>query len=120
MTTSVDLQALRKNIEEIDRDILTKLKERMGLAEKVAQVKLDAAVPFRDPPREEQVIARVRQSATQLGLDPHEAERLFRLIMEMSISRQQAHLQTLSPVPLRVAYQGVEGSYSHLAAQVRY
>src|SRR5262249_5886429 len=34
--------------------------------------------------------------------------------------RQQAWLHGLESAPLRVAYQGVEGAYSHLAAQQRY
>jgi chorismate mutase/prephenate dehydratase len=115
-----DLTSLRKAIEDVDRLILEKLKQRMELAEGVAHAKLTTAVPFRDPTREQQVILRVRQQAAELGLDAHEIERLYRLIMEMAIARQQGHLRSLDTVPLRVAYQGAEGSYSHLAAQARY
>jgi chorismate mutase/prephenate dehydratase len=38
----------------------------------------------------------------------------------MSVAHQKAHVRSLEAVPLRVAYQGVEGSYSHLTAQRRY
>jgi len=65
-------------------------------------------------------LGRVRQIATELGLDPYETERLFRIVMEMSISRQQSHLHSMENLPLRVAYQGVEGSPSHLDAQRRF
>lgn len=115
-----DLQTIREAIEALDARLLTLLRERMELVEGVAQAKLAYASPLRDQQREEHVLARVRHAALELGLDPHEIERLYRLIMEMSIARQQAHIHTLPTVPIRVAYQGVEGSYSHLAAQRRY
>ena len=92
----------------------------MELVEEVATAKLKAAFPFRDQQREEQVLQRVRRAAVDLGLDAHAIERLYRLIMEMSISHQQAHVRGLDTTPLRVVYQGVEGSYSHLTAQRRY
>ena len=120
MPPGPDLQHLREEIEEIDRRLLKHLKRRMELVDRVAQSKLAAAYPFRDQQREEIVLQRVRGLAVELGLDPHGVERLYRRIMEMSISRQQALMQTLTTVPLRVAYQGVEGSYSHLTAQRRY
>ena len=115
-----DLQAIREAIEDVDREILTLLKKRMELVEGVARAKLETAAPFRDRSREEQVIQRLRHLATELGLDAHEIERLYRDIMEMSIGRQQAFLRSIEGVPLRIAYQGVEGSYSHLTAQRRY
>ncbi len=114
------MQALREAIETIDRDLLAQLKRRMELVERIAQAKLAAAFPFRDQQREDQVLQRVRHAAVELGLDAHAVERLYRLIMEMSISHQQAHVRGLDSTPFRVAYQGVEGSYSHLTAQRRY
>ncbi|MFN7941764.1 MAG: prephenate dehydratase [Thermoanaerobaculia bacterium] len=120
MEAPPDLQALRERIEALDRELLALLKRRMGVSEEVARAKLAAASPFRDPPREEQVFGRVRHLAAELGLDPHEVERLYRVVLDMSVARQQAYLQTLDQTPLRVAYQGVEGSFSHLAAQARY
>jgi chorismate mutase/prephenate dehydratase len=115
-----DLQAIREAIEGVDREILAALKRRMDLVEQVARAKLESAAPFRDRRREEQVIGRIRHAAAELGLDAHEIERLYRDIMEMSIAHQQALVRSLEGVPLRVAYQGVEGSFSHLTAQRRY
>lgn len=120
MNPGPDLQALRETLEDIDRRLLTCLKERMELVEKVAAAKIMTAFPFRDQKREDLVLRRVRQTAVETGLDPHVIERLYRLIMEMSISHQQAHVRSLENVPLRVAYQGVEGSYSHLTSQRRF
>jgi chorismate mutase/prephenate dehydratase len=120
MPTPPDLQTLRESIEEIDHEILDHLRRRMDLVEEVAAAKLLAASPFRDPLREDQVFQRVRHAAVERGLDPHEVERLYRVLLEMSVAHQEAHVRSLAATPLRVAYQGVEGSYSHLTAQRRY
>ena len=120
MSGTRDLQALREAIEAIDRAILSHLRERMTLAEEVAATKLQAAYPFRDEPREDLVLQRVRHAAVEHGIDAHEVERLYRVILDMSVAHQKAHVRSLAAAPLRVAYQGVEGSYSHLTAQRRY
>ncbi|HYN23357.1 MAG TPA: prephenate dehydratase [Thermoanaerobaculia bacterium] len=115
-----DLPSLRESIEAVDHEILALLRRRMDLVEQVVGAKLEAAVPFRDEPREEQVFQRVRHFAIEEGLDAREVERLYRVILEMSVAHQRAHVRSLATAPLRVAYQGVEGSYSHLTAQRRY
>ncbi len=115
-----DLQELREAIEALDRRLLRILAERMALVERVARAKLEAAWPFRDQGREDRLLVHLRQVALEQGLDPHEVERLYRVILDMSVAHQQSHVRGLETVPLRVAYQGAEGSYSHLAAQRRY
>jgi chorismate mutase/prephenate dehydratase len=114
------LQELREQIEAVDRHLLGLLRKRQDLATEVADVKLDRALPFRDAAREDQVLSHIRHLASERGLDPHEVERLYRILMEMSIACQQSRVRSLDETPLRVAYQGVEGSYSHLAGQRRY
>jgi chorismate mutase/prephenate dehydratase len=115
-----DLDTLRSDIERIDQEILDALRRRMDLADDIARAKLAAASPFRDPRREDLVLRKVREAAASHGLDPHEIERIYRLLMDMSVARQQALLQRLDTTPLRVGYPGIEGSYSHLAARDRY
>lgn len=116
----MDMQRIREAIEAVDREILAQLRKRMDLAAAIAAAKLQSAAPFRDQLREQQVLDRVRRLAAEGGLDPHSVEKLYRDIMEMSIARQQDHVRSRTTAPLRVAYQGVEGSNSHLAAQRRY
>src|ERR1700704_1240571 len=101
---SPDLQGLRESIEEIDHEILDHLRRRMDLVEEVAAAKLRAASPFRDPFPEDQVFQRVRHDPVERGLDPHEVERLYRVLLEMSVAHQQAHVRSLAAAPLRVAY----------------
>ena len=115
-----DLQALREEMESIDRDLLQQFRRRMALSEEIAIYKIDNAFPFRDKQREEELLLRIRHHAAELSLDAHGMEQLYRLILEMSIAHQHAHIRDLETTPLRVAYQGIEGSNSHLAAQRHY
>jgi chorismate mutase / prephenate dehydratase len=115
-----ELSNLRDRIEAVDRQIITLLAERMTIVGEVALAKLEAASPLRDRQREDLLLVRLRELAAAAGLDPHQIERLYRVVMELSIAHQEATLRDRDDVPLRIAYQGVEGSYSHLAAQRRY
>ncbi|HTS79114.1 MAG TPA: chorismate mutase [Myxococcaceae bacterium] len=118
--SDAELTRIRQAIEALDRSLLALLRERQVLGQQAARAKIAAAVPLRDPVREAVVLRRARETATELGLDAHQSERLYRLIIDMSVSQQQTHLLELETVPLRVAFQGVEGSPGQLAAQVRY
>ena len=115
-----DLEAVRQELEQVDRDLLSGFRRRVELSREVAGAKIAAAFPFRDQLREEQLLTRVRKIAAELDLDPHQTERIFRLLIEMSIAAQQGYIRDLDKAPLRVAYQGVEGSFSHLTAQRQY
>lgn len=115
-----DLSSLRDRIEAVDRQILALLAERQAIVEGVAAAKLASAAPFRDKEREELLLQRLRARATSVGLDPHQVERMYRVIMDMSVAHQESVVRKREDVPLRITYQGVEGSYSHLAAQRRY
>lgn len=120
MTDVPDLQKLRVDIERVDEELLDALRRRMDLADDIARAKIAAASPIRDLRREDSLLRRIRTAAMARKLDPHEVERLYRFIMEMSVARQQALVTTLPTTPLRVSYPGVEGSYSHLMAHKRY
>jgi chorismate mutase/prephenate dehydratase len=115
-----DLAQLRDRIEAVDRKIIALVAERLKIVEDVVAAKLAAASPFRDREREDLLLQRLRGLAVEAGLDPHQVERLYRVVMDMSVAHQEATVRNRSDAPLRISYQGVEGSYSHLAAQRRY
>lgn len=115
-----DLEAVRQELENVDQELLKGFRRRVELSREVAGAKIASAFPFRDQLREEQLLTRVRTIAAELDLDPHQTERIFRLLIEMSIAAQQGYIRDLDRAPLRVAYQGVEGSFSHLTAQRQY
>lgn len=115
-----DLSPLRDRIDAIDREIITLIARRLAVVEEVAAAKLAAASPLRDRDREERLLVRLREHAREAGIDPHAIERLYRVVMELSIAHQEHAIRARADAPLRVAYQGVEGAFSHLAAQRRY
>ena len=115
-----DLSGLRDRIDQVDRQIIALIAERLRIVEEVAVAKLEAASPFRDREREERLLLRLREHATAAGIDPHQVEALYRVVMDMSVAHQEATVRNRPDAPLRVSYQGVEGSYSHLSAQRRY
>jgi len=115
-----DLGSLRDRIEAVDRQLIALVAERLKIVEDVAAAKLAAASPFRDREREDLLLQRLRKLAIDAGLDAHQIERMYRVIMDMSVAHQEATVRNRSDAPLRVSYQGVEGSYSHIAAQRRY
>lgn len=115
-----DLTSLRDQIDAVDRRIIALLADRLRIVEEVALAKLAAASPFRDREREERLLLRLREHATAAGVDPHQIERIYRVVMDMSVAHQEATMRDRADAPLRITYQGVEGSYSHLAAQRRY
>lgn len=116
------LGRLRAGLDAIDRRILGALAERQRLIEETARWKAAAAGFLRDPAREEEMLARLREAARELGLDGFYVTALFRQIVAHSVRYQVDHFngQHAGPEtarPLVVAYQGTDGAYSHLAAQ---
>ncbi|HET9226818.1 MAG TPA: chorismate mutase, partial [Thermoanaerobaculia bacterium] len=63
--TTRDLPTLRDAIEAVDHELLHLLRRRMDLVEEVAAAKLEAASPFRDQLREDQILQRVRHFAVE-------------------------------------------------------
>src|SRR4051794_38537249 len=117
---SPDMVSLRDRIEAVDRNIIALVAERLKIVEDVAAAKLETASPFRDREREELLLRRLRGLAIAAGVDAHQIERMYRGIMDMSGAPQEATVRNRRDAPLRIAYQGVEGSFSHIAAQRRY
>jgi chorismate mutase/prephenate dehydratase len=115
---SNSLQSLRTHLDEVDRRLVEILAERQRLVADVAALKADPALPLQDAARERDLLARVGQLAETQGLDSYFVESLYRRILDHSI-RFQAVRQTATAAKtaLIVAYQGVEGSYSHNVAR---
>lgn len=105
------LQALRVRIDSLDQKILELISERALCAQEVGKVKMaelaegETAVFYR-PEREAQVLKRIME-LNPGPLDNEEMARLFREIMSACLALEQ---------PLKVAYLGPEGTFSHAAA----
>ena len=83
-----ELEAVRKEIEEIDMEILALIGKRVNLAEKVLESKRINGSSINDHKQNEIVISRAINAATELNLDVGSVKTLFEILIRMSIERQ--------------------------------
>jgi chorismate mutase/prephenate dehydratase len=118
-----DLETLRARIDETDRRLLETLAARLAQVAEVGRLKARGAPFLRDLDREARLLARVEAISRELGLDPFRATEIFREIIAMSVKVQEEALldrkvkERALGNARRVAFQGAEGAYSHLAAR---
>lgn len=117
------LDDLRRRIDETDRQLLETLALRLKFVAEVGRLK-SKGVPFlRDHARESALLARVDAQAKELGLDSFRATEIFREVIAMSVKAQEEALLDRKAAARslgnahRVAFQGAEGAYSHIAAR---
>lgn len=87
-----NLKELRKQVDQIDGQIITLLAERLKLAKELADMKKDLKLGVRDELRERAVIDRARGQAGQLGIDPAFAESVVRLMMAQMFGEEREHM----------------------------
>ncbi len=109
----------RQRIDEVDREIVRLLAERMEAVRKIGGFKnSNAEAPFRDLERERQIFERWSKEAESLGLSSYFAGRVLREVLNYSRRYQEGLID--SPAPgavgqvIKVGYQGVPSSYSDL------
>lgn len=106
-----------KSLDVADDQLLTALSERMAVVERIGQLRRGNVMPVIDPDREREIHARTMERASELGLNPHYVNEIFRLIVAYSREAQQwQKFDDGSAAPV-VTFQGVEGAYSWLAAR---
>jgi isochorismate pyruvate lyase len=88
------MQELRVQIDKLDRQLIEMLVTRAGYIDRASQLKPAEGLPARIPDRVEEVVQRVRASSDDLGMDPDLAERLWRILIDWSIAREERVLGT--------------------------
>ena len=83
------LADLRRDLNEIDHQLLALVAKRQALSREVARVKRDTGYPTRDYQREREVIMDARTAADELGVSPMLAEALLRLLIRSSLTTQE-------------------------------
>lgn len=83
-----ELESVRKEIEEIDREILALIDRRVDLAERVLESKRINGTSINDQKQNEVVISRALNTATELNLDLGSIKAIFEILIKMSIERQ--------------------------------
>ena len=118
----MDLKKFRDGINEIDDQMLELLARRRKLVGGVIAYKDREDLQLRDVHREEQLLARLIAKGRKIGLDAHAVTTIFHEIIDDSLKAQQLYLQRNrnpddTADSFQIAYQGVEGNFSHLAAK---
>lgn len=123
MTSMDDLEKLRGKLDQVDRRLLEVLGERLQTVAEIARVKAQGLSFLRDHDRESELLERIDGWARELGLDEFRTHEIYREIIAMSLKAQEEALLKREQVErsargaLRVAFQGIDGSYSQLAAR---
>lgn len=79
--SSRDLASLRQRIDELDRQLITVLAERIAVCHDVARIKETSDTPIIQPERVRAVLEGRRQSAIDAGLDPDFVEDIMRVVL---------------------------------------
>jgi isochorismate pyruvate lyase len=88
------MQDLRVEIDKLDQHLIELLVIRSGYIDRAAELKTAEALPARIPARVEEVVQNVRAKALESGMDPDLAERLWRILIDWSIAREERVLGT--------------------------
>ncbi len=84
------LDALRQQIDEVDRALLELLAKRQAIVTEIAQAKREQGAGVRDATREHAILQSRRAHALELALSPEFVESLFRLLLWASREHQAA------------------------------
>lgn len=119
-----ELPKVRAALDRIDAALLDLLAERSAVVDEVAALKSrEQGLLLRDLERERDLLSRVGKEAQKRGLNAFHVVRVFRDVVEASVRQQESRLtraaneEEAEPALLRVAFQGSEGAYSHLAGR---
>ncbi len=104
------LAALRQQIDALDAQLVRLISERGRVAAEIGRLKTAAGTPVYAPDRESEVLQRI--TAANAGPFP---ERVL-----LAIYRELMSGSFLLERPLRIAYLGPRGSFSHLAASGKF
>ncbi len=103
---SRSLDDLRRRIDEVDSQLIQLLNERAKVVVEVGKFKRDTGTPIYAPHRESAVLKKVL-GMNPGPLSPRTVEAIYRELMSGSFLLER---------PLRIAFLGPAGSYSHQAA----
>ena len=121
--TIIPLGDIRKEISQLDDNLLSLFARRRFLSKAVAVNKQTDLRPIRDQKREKELLEVLIQKGSESGLDSHFVTRIFHAIIEDSLAIQRDYLQSQSNPDYQqhsvksIAILGGPGAYSYLAAK---
>lgn len=103
----MDLEKLRKKIDDLDQKIVTLLNERTNVVLEVGKTKAKTGSSVYAPDREIQVYQKIEELSRHGVLPKAALKAIYREIMSASIALEK---------PVTIAYFGPEATFTHLAA----
>ncbi len=121
------LEEIRKNIDEIDAQLIELIKRRLACSKQVAEFKHDNNMQVFDAAREKAILAALGEKA---GDDRQAVELIWQTLMEQSRARQYPFIDSRSVSDFapaeapgsvrRIACQGIAGAYSGIVGKRLY
>ncbi|MFB6218121.1 MAG: chorismate mutase [Halobacteriaceae archaeon] len=84
-----DLEELRAEIREIDRDLVELIARRTYVADTIARVKAEQGLPTTDQQQEQRVMERAGENAERFDVDANLVKAIFRLLIELNKVEQR-------------------------------
>lgn len=109
MSKKTEIEALRKKIDQVDKDILKLIKARADIAKQIGKAKKSAGLPVRDIEREKEIIYKVADEAKLVGLIDEDVKAVYREIMGLS--------RRLEGEEIKIAFLGPRGTFAEEAAR---
>lgn len=91
VTSQLDLDALRRDIDSIDQQLLRLLHERVRLVMSVGEYKRERGIPVYDPARERALLDRLSKAA-EPPLDGDTIRRIFERLVDECRRIEQHHV----------------------------
>lgn len=85
----MSLDELRKEIEDIDQEIVELIARRTYVADTVAEVKAAKGLPTTDEQQEDRVMERAGDNAHRFDVDNNLVKAIFRLLIELNKAEQR-------------------------------
>ena len=84
-----ELERYRDRVDEIDDAMVKALTERIKICMAIGLVKKKRGLPVKNTAREKEVYIKIKQKATECGLDPQQVEAVFHEIVNMCSAVQE-------------------------------
>ncbi|MFQ5475025.1 MAG: chorismate mutase, partial [Candidatus Nanoarchaeia archaeon] len=78
------MKELRKSIDDVDKNIVLLLAERLSLARRISEFKKERGIPLFQPKREKEILVKITELAKEKGLREDYVKGLFSRMIEES------------------------------------
>ena len=115
---SPELLALRQRIDELDRQLLDVLTERINICHEVARIKEHSDTPIIQPERVRNVVTTRRQYAIDRGIDPDFAEDIMRVVLSETHRIEIAGRRSDGPPEKSASPEGIRSAIDTVSSRI--